>query len=73
MSCSSQPNREFARAPTGSLIGDNPSGCAFGRMGQIHMGRVNPFRALVAGLTGDEILPPRKAVGERRCRNAGEL
>ena len=37
-------------------------------MGQIHMGRANPFRALVAGLTADEFLLLREAVGERRCR-----
>lgn len=54
--------------PPGSLFGDNPSGWAFGRMGQIHMGRANPFRALVAGLTADEFLPLREAVDERRSR-----
>ena len=37
-------------------------------MGQIHMGRANPFRALVAGLTADEFLLLREAVDERRCR-----
>ena len=42
--------------PPGSLFGDNPSGWAFGRMGQIHMGRANPFGALVAGLAVDEFL-----------------
>lgn len=50
------------------MFGDNPSGWAFGRMGQIHMGRANPFRALVAGLTADEFLLLREAVDERRCR-----
>ena len=37
-------------------------------MGQIHMGRSNPFGALVAGLTADELLLLREAVNERRCR-----
>lgn len=36
-------------------------------MGQIHMGRANPFRALVTGLTADELLLLREAVDERRC------
>lgn len=40
--------------PTGSLFGDNLSGWARKRMEQIHMGRVNPFMALVARLTADE-------------------
>ena len=31
------------------------------------MGRANPFRALVAGLTADELLLLREAVDERRC------
>ena len=53
--------------PPGSLFGDNPSGWAFGRMGQIYMGRANPFGALVAGLTADECLLLREAVDERRC------
>ena len=68
MPSSSQPNREFAELPPGSLFGANPSGRAFGRMGQIHMGRTNPFGALVAGLTADEFLPLREAVNERRYR-----
>lgn len=38
-------------------------------MGQIHMERANPFRALVAGLTADEPLLLREAVDERRCRD----
>lgn len=38
------------------MFGDNPSGWAFGRMGQTHMGIGIPFRALVAGLTTDEFL-----------------
>ena len=33
------------------------------------MERANPFRALVAGLTADEFLLFREAVGERHCRN----
>lgn len=33
------------------------------------MGRANPFRALVAGLSADEFLPLREAVDERRCRD----
>lgn len=37
-------------------------------MGQIHMGRANPFRALVACLAAEVFLPLRKAVDERRCR-----
>lgn len=36
-------------------------------MGQIHMGRANPFRELVAGLTADEFLLLREAFDER-CR-----
>lgn len=36
-------------------------------MGQIHTGRANPFRALVAGLTADKLLLLREAVDERRC------
>ena len=54
--------------PPGSLFGDNPSGCAFGRTGQIHMGSANPFRALVAGLTADELLLLREVVDERHRR-----
>ena len=38
------------------MFGDNPSGWAFRRMGQIHMGKANPFGALVAGLPADEFL-----------------
>lgn len=38
-------------------------------MGQIYMGRANPFRALEAGLTADEFLLLREAVDERRCRD----
>lgn len=51
------------------MFGDNPSMWAFRRMGQIHMGRANPFRALVAGLTADEFLLLREAVDRRRCRD----
>ena len=50
------------------MFGDNPSGWALGRMRRFYMGRANPFGGLVSGLTGDEFLQPRKAVGERRCR-----
>lgn len=50
------------------MFGDNPSGWALGRMGQIYMGRANPFGALATGLTADEFLPLREAVDERRCR-----
>ena len=56
----------LSERPPGSLFGDNPSGCAFGRTGQIHMGSANPFRALVAGLTADEFLLLREVVDERR-------
>lgn len=38
------------------MFGDNPSGRAFGPMGQIHMGKANPFGTLVAGLPADEFL-----------------
>ena len=38
-------------------------------MGQIHMGRANPFGELVAGLTADEFLLLRVAVDERRRRD----
>lgn len=62
MPCSSQPNRESAERPPGSLFADNSSGWALGRMGQIHMGRANPFGGLVAGLTADEFLLIREAV-----------
>ena len=55
--------------PTESLLGDNPSGRAFGRMGQTYMGRANSFGKLVAGLTADEFLLLREAVDERRCRD----
>ncbi len=68
MPCARQPNIEFARASPGSLFGDNPSGWAFGRMGQIHMGRANPFVTLVACLDTEGFLLPRKAVDERRRR-----
>lgn len=54
--------------PPGSLFGDNPSGWAFGQTGQIHTGRANPFRALVAGLTADEFLLLREVVDKRRRR-----
>ncbi len=37
-------------------------------MGQIHMGRANPFGELVAGLTADEFLLLRDTVDESRCR-----
>lgn len=37
-------------------------------MGQIHTGRANPFRALVAGLTADEFLLLREVVDKRRRR-----
>ena len=67
----SSQTENLPERPPGSLFGDNPSGWAFGRMGQIHMGRVNPFRALVAGLAADEFLPLREAVDERRCRSSG--
>lgn len=59
----------MSERPPGSLFGDDPSGCAFGRMRQIYMGRANPFRALVAGLTADKHLTLREAVDERRCRD----
>ena len=55
--------------PPGSLFSDNPSGWAFGRMGQIHMGRANPFGVLVAVLAADEFLLLRETVDERRCRD----
>ena len=51
------------------MFGDNPSGWAFGRMGQIYMGRAIPFGALVAGLTADEFLLLGEAADERRCRD----
>ena len=70
MLCSPQPNRKFARAPTRIFVCDNPSGRAFGRMGQIHMGRANPFGALVAGLIADELLLLREAVNTWRGRTA---
>lgn len=38
-------------------------------MGQIYMGRENPFGELAAVLTADEFLLLRKAVDERRCRD----
>lgn len=31
------------------------------------MGRANPFRALVAGITADELLLLKEAVDEKRC------
>ena len=41
-------------------------------MGQIDMGRANPFGALVAGLTADELLLLREAVpGYPACGAAG--
>ena len=48
------------------MFGDNPSGRAFGRMGQIHLGRESLFKALVACFTADQ--PPllREAVDVRR-------
>ena len=46
----------------GSLFDDNPSGQAFGRMRQIHMGRANTFEALVVSLAVDEFLLPKGAV-----------
>lgn len=51
------------------MFGDNPSGWAFGRMGQIHMGRATPFRVIMVGMTADEFLLLREDVGERRCRD----
>lgn len=38
-------------------------------MGQIHMGRANPFGGVVAGLTAEEFQLLREAVDERRCRD----
>lgn len=38
-------------------------------MGQINIGKANPFRAFMAGLTADEFLLLREAVDERRCRD----
>lgn len=38
-------------------------------MGQIYMGRENPFRALVPGLTVDEFLLFREAVDKKCYRN----
>ena len=38
-------------------------------MGQIYMGRENPFGELVVVLAADEFLLLRKAVDERRCRD----
>lgn len=37
-------------------------------MGQIHMGRANPFRAPVAGLTADEFLLLSEAADKGHCR-----
>ena len=51
------------------MFGDNFSGWVSGRMGQIYMGRENPFGELAAVLTADEFLLLRKAVDERRCRD----
>lgn len=55
-------------AHTNLCLVTNPSG-GVGRMGQIYMGRENPFGELVAVLTADEFLLLRKAVDERRCRD----
>lgn len=38
-------------------------------MGQIYMGRENPFGELVVVLTADDFLLLRKADDERRCRD----
>lgn len=64
----SQTKNPPERSP-GSLVGDNPSGWAFGRMGQIHMERANRLRTLAAGLAADKFLLIREAVDERRCRD----
>ena len=68
--CHALPNQteNLPERPPGSLCGDNPSGWAFEQMGQIHMGRANPFGALVAGHAADEFLPLREAVDGRRSR-----
>lgn len=67
MPCSSQPNGEFARAPTWIFVWRQaPLGA--GRMGKIYIGRENPFRAFAAGLATNDLLPLREAVDERRCR-----
>ena len=50
------------------MFGDNFSGWVSGRMGQIHLGRANPFGALVAGLVAGEFLLFREAVDDRLCR-----
>ena len=42
-------------------------------MGQIYIGRASPFGALAAGLTADELLPPREAVDERRRRDEASV
>ena len=69
--CNALPSltENLPERPLGSLFGDNPSVWALGPMGQIHMGRTNPFGTLVAGLTADEFLLHREDVDEMSCRN----
>ena len=50
------------------MFGDKPL-WGVGRIGQIYMGRENPFGELVVVLTADEFLLLRKADDERRCRD----
>ena len=52
--------------PTGSMFGDNPSGWAFGRMGQIYMGRTSPPLGTSGGLAADECPLLKEYVDERR-------
>ena len=51
------------------MFGDNPSGRAFGWMGQIHMGRESLFTALVTCFTADQLPLLREAIDARRCHD----
>lgn len=55
--------------PPGILFDGNPSGWAFGRLGQIHLGRASSFRAHMTDLAADEFPLPGEAVDERRWRD----
>lgn len=69
MPCSSQPNREFARAPTRIFVWRQSLRVGVRADGTDPYGKSEPLYALVADLTADESLLLRETVDERRCRD----
>ena len=69
MSYSSQPNREFARAPTWIFAWRKSLRVGVRADGTDKNGKSELLYELVAGLTADESLLLRETVDERRCRD----